>query len=179
MDNGTFLYLATTLAIDATSAGQLYSRRYDVEFDIRDIKVTMDAENIRARSVSMVMKELMTSIVAYNLIAQFRRQAAKLAGVEPRRLSFTGVSTSFQDRLLLKQPQSLSEWQELYTLALISASKRKLPNRSKPRTYPRVAHPRRPKSTKFMKQLRKENAAKENEKQAAENDEPPPTMAPK
>jgi hypothetical protein len=179
LDNGTFLYLATTLAIDATSAGELYSRRYDVEFDIRDIKVTMDAENIRARSVTMVMKELMTSIVAYNLIAQFRRQAAKLAGVEPRRLSFTGVSTSFRDRLLLQQPQSLSEWQELYTLALISAGNRKLPNRSKPRSYPRIAHPRRPKSTKFMKQLRKENAAKENAKQAAEKDEPPPTMAPK
>jgi len=179
LDNGKFLYLATTLAIDATSAGELYSRRYDVEFDIRDIKVTMDAENILARSVSMVKKELMTSIVAYNLIAQFRRQAAKLAGVEPRRLSFTGVSTSFRDRLLLQQPQSLSEWQKLYTLALISASNRKLPNRSKPRTYPRVAHPRRPKSTKFMKQLRKENAAKENAKQAAEMDEPPPTMAPK
>ena len=78
LDNGKFLYLATTLEIDATSAGELYSRRYDVEFDIRDIKVTMDAENILARSVSMVMKELMTSIVAYNLIAQFRRQAAKL-----------------------------------------------------------------------------------------------------
>jgi hypothetical protein len=179
LDNGKFLYLATTLAIDATSAGELYSRRYDVEFDIRDIKVTMDAENILARSVSMVKKELMTSIVAYNLIVQFRRQAAKLAGINPRRLSFTGVSTSFRDRLLLQKPKSLSEWEKLYTLALISASNRKLPNRSKPRSYPRTAHPRRSKSTKFMKQQRKENAETKNAKQAAEKDEPPPTMAPK
>ncbi len=169
LDNGKFLYLATTLEIDATSAGELYSRRYDVEFDIRDIKVTMDAENILARNVSMVMKELMTSIVAYNLIAQFRRQAAKLVGIEPRKLSFTGVSTSFRDRLLLQKPQSLSEWEDLYTVALISASNRKLPNRRKPRSYPRIAHPRRPKSTKFMKQQRKENA-----KQATEKREPPP-----
>ena len=173
LDNGEFLYLATTLEIDATSAGELYSRRYDVEFDIRDIKVTMDAENIRARSVTMVMKELMTSIVAYNLISQFRRQAAKLARVEPRKLSFTGVSTSFQDRLLLKEPKNLSEWHDLYTLALISASKRKLPNRRKSRTYPRIAHPRRPKSTKFMKQLRKQNS------KLTETEEPPPTLAPK
>ena len=169
LDNGKFLYLAATLEIDAISAGELYSRRYDVEFDIRDIKVTMDAENIRARSVTMVKKELMTSIVAYNLIAQFRRQAAKLAGIKPRRLSFTGVSTSFRDRLLLQKPQSLSEWENLYTLALISAGNRKLPNRSKPRSYPRIAHPRRPKSTKFMKQQRKENA-----KQASEKQKPPP-----
>ena len=174
LNNGTFMYLATTLEIDAISAGKLYSCRYDVEFDIRDIKITMDAENILARSVTMVKKELMTSIVAYNLIAQFRRQAAKLAGIEPRRLSFTGVSTSFRDRLLLQKPQSLSEWENLYTLALISASNRKLPNRSKPRSYPRIAHPRRTKSTKFMKQQRKENAKKTTEK-----NKPPPIMAPK
>ena len=46
LDNGNFLYLVTTLDITATSAAELYSRRYEVEFDIRDLKVTMDAENI-------------------------------------------------------------------------------------------------------------------------------------
>ena len=151
LDNGTFMYLVTTLEVDALSVAELYSRRYDVEFDIRDVKVTMDAENIRAKSVEMVKKELMTSIVAFNLIAQFRRQAASIANVKPRRLSFKGVWLSFRDRLLLKEPANLAEWQELYVRALISAGNRKLPNRSEPRTYPRKAHPRRPKSTKFMK----------------------------
>jgi hypothetical protein len=155
LDNGSFLYLVTTLEIDATSAAELYSRRYDVEFDIRDLKVTMDAENILAQSVVMVKKELMTSVVAYNLIVQFRRQAAKLARVQPRRLSFKGVWLSFRDRLLLKEPENLSDWQDLYVEALISAGNRKLPNRSKPRSYPRKAHPRRSKSTKFMKKQRK------------------------
>ena len=91
LDNGTFLYLVTTLEIDATSAAELYSRRYDVEFDIRDLKVTMDAENILAQSVVMVKKELMTSVVAYNLIAQFRRQAATsswVSGFDPRQESW-------------------------------------------------------------------------------------------
>ena len=64
---------------------------YDVEFDIRDVKVTMDAENIRAKSVEMVTKELYNSIVAYNLVAQFRRQAAAVAGVTPRRWRFKGL----------------------------------------------------------------------------------------
>lgn len=170
LDNGSFLYLVTTLEIDATSAAELYSHRYDVEFDIRDLKVTMDAENILARSVDMVKKELMTSVIAYNLIAQFRRQAANAAKVEPRRLSFKGVWTSFRDRLLLKEPATLSDWQDLYVAALISAGKRKLPNRSKPRSYPRRAHPRRPKSTKFMKTQKNNNT---------ENDESPPQMEPK
>jgi hypothetical protein len=167
-DNGSFLYLVTTLDIDGFGAAELYSCRYDVEFDIRDVKVTMDAENILAQSVVMVKKELITSIVAFNLIAQFRRQAAQLAGVQPRRLSFKGVWLSFRDRLLLKEPEDFTQWQELFTLALISAGKRKLPNRSGPRAYPRRAHPRRPKSTKFMKSQRK----------TANSDAEPPPLVP-
>lgn len=168
LSNGSFLYLVTTLEIDATSAAKLYSRRYDVEFDIRDLKVTMDAENILATSVEMVKKELFTSVVAYNLIAQFRRQAAQLTRVEPRRLSFKGVWTSFRDHLLLKEAEDFDQWQEHYTKALISAGNKKLPNRSKPRSYPRYAHPRRPKSTKAKKMARK--ADQQNEK-------PPPLVS--
>ena len=63
LDDGSFLYLVTTLQIDATSAAELYSRRYDVEFDVRDLKVTMDAENILAHSVVMVKKELRFAII--------------------------------------------------------------------------------------------------------------------
>ena len=174
LDNGSFMYLVTTLEIDATSAAELYSRRYDVEFDIRDLKVTMDAENILAQSVVMVKKELMTSVVAFNLIAQFRRQAAMLVRIQPRRLSFKGVWLSFRDHLLLKEPENLSDWQDLYAVALISAGKRKLPNRSKPRSYPRRAHPRRPKSTKFMKTQRKAD-----EQKADEQHEIPPPMVSK
>ena len=126
--------------------------------------VTMDAENILAHSVVMVKKELLTSVVAFNLIAQFRRQAAKLVSIQPRRLSFKGVWLSFRDHLLLKEPENLSEWQDLYTAALISASNRELPHRSKPRSYPRRAHPRRPKSTKFMKTQPQADEQKEDEK---------------
>ena len=48
----------------------------------------------------MVKKELLTSLVAYNLVVQFRRQSAKLAGVAPRQLSFTGVRNTFESFLL-------------------------------------------------------------------------------
>lgn len=170
LENGTFLYLVTSLETDALTAAELYLRRYDIEFDIRDLKVTMDAENIQAKSVVMVLKELFTSIVAYNLITQFRRHAAKLAGVTSRRLSFKGVWTSFRDRLLVKEPATFEEWQELYVAALISAGNRKLPNRSKPRSYPRIAHTRRQKSTKFMTT----EAKKAGSKQGKNDAEPPP-----
>ena len=42
LDNGKSLYMVSNLEADATYAAELYSYRYDVEFDIRDLKVTMD-----------------------------------------------------------------------------------------------------------------------------------------
>lgn len=153
--SGNRLYLVSSLKVDATTGATMYRRRYDVEFDIRDVKVTMDAENIRAKSVEMVKKELYTSIVAYNLVVQFRRQAADVAGVAPRRLRFKGIWTTFKDRLLFQSPCSMDEWARRFDEALRSAAKKKQPNRSEPRSYPRKAHPRRPKTTKFEKAQRR------------------------
>jgi Transposase DDE domain len=152
LENGETLLLVTTLPISNAQAGEYYARRYDVEHDIRDIKVTLDTENIRAQSVDMVQKELLTSMVAYNLVVQFRRQAAKLANLPPRRLSFTNVLNTFGSFLLKQDPGDAETWIERFEQALrLSAKHDKLPNRSKRRHPPRRAHPRRPKSTKFMK----------------------------
>ena len=156
------LYLVTTLEMDALSSADLYNRRYDVEFDIRDIKVTMDTENIRAKSVDMFKKELYASVVAYNLTVQFRRQAAEFAEVKPRRLSFKGIWTTMKNRLLLQPACSLEEWQDRFATALYHASKKKHPNRKGPRSYPRKAHPRRQKTTKFEKTLRKKKKTEED-----------------
>jgi hypothetical protein len=152
------LYLVSSLEVDGPTSSEVYCHRYDVEFDIRDFKVTLDAENIRAKSVEMFKKELYASVVAYNLVAQFRRQAAALIRVKPRRLSFKGVWTTLKDRLLLQPACSLEEWLQRYSEALYRASERKLPNRKQPRSYPRKAHPRRPKSTKFEKSQRKKGS---------------------
>lgn len=150
LDNGETLYLATTLKVSAAKASEFYRRRYDVEHDIRDVKVTLGIENIRAKTDDMVQKELLCSMVAYNLVVALRREAAKIKGIPPRRLSFTGVWTTMKSYLLHQPPCSASEWQARYEQALKSASNATLPNRPD-RSYPRKAHPRRPKSTKFMK----------------------------
>lgn len=157
---GNTLYLVSSLEFQALTASEIYCRRYDVEFDIRDVKVTLDAENIRAKSVAMVKKELYTSIVAYNLVAQFRRQAAQLANVTPRHLRFKGIWITFQYELLLQPACSLEEWTRRFDRALSSAAKKTHPNRSQPRSYPRTAHPRRPKSTKFEQALRRKKPDK-------------------
>ena len=153
------LYLVSDLEWNGPTAATAYRRRYDVEFDIRDFKVTLDAENIRAKSVEMFKKEFYTSVVAYNLVAQFRRQAAKLAQLPPRRLRFKGVWTTLKDRLLTQPACGMAEWLNRYDDALRRAAKKKHPNRSHPRTYPRKAHTRRQKSTKFVKTQRKKSTA--------------------
>jgi hypothetical protein len=160
LDNGERLYLVTTLEVPSETAVEFYGHRYDVEHDIRDMKVSLGIENIRAKSDEMVRKELLCSVVAYNLVVQLRREAAKIAKVEPRRLSFTGVWTTMQAYLLQQPPCLASEWLERYERALRSAANAKLPNRSG-RSYPRQAHPCRPKSTKFMKLKAKAKDEKE------------------
>ncbi len=127
-----------------------YQRRYDVEHDIRDLKVSLSLANLRCRSVDMMKKELLTSVVAYNLAILFRRQAAEVAKLPPRCLSFKEVWYTFRSFLLDQPPCLLSEWQIRYDEALQIAAKDKLPNRTG-RSYKRKAHPRPQKSTKFMK----------------------------
>jgi hypothetical protein len=149
LDNGESLYLVTSLPWSAADAADGYARRYDVEHNIRDFKVTLRVETIRAKSEEMVRKELLCSIVAYNLLLEFRRKAADIARVAPRRLSFTQVWNTFEICLLRQPPALPEQWQQRYDRALAQAAKAKLPLRPG-RSYPRRAHPRRQKSTKFM-----------------------------
>jgi hypothetical protein len=58
------------------------------------------------------LKELLGSVIAYNLVTQFRRQAAKLAKITPRRLSFKGVWLSFTYHLLYARAETLAEWEK-------------------------------------------------------------------
>ncbi len=48
-------------------------------------------EILRGQSAATIGKELAMGMMAYNLVVQVRRLAAKRIPIEPRRLSFTGV----------------------------------------------------------------------------------------
>ena len=150
-DTAKTLYLVTTRDISRARAIALYLRRYDIEHDIRDVKVTLNTERIRAQSREMFLKELLTSLVAYNLVIQFRREAAAQAQVRPRQLSFTGVWNTFQSFFLKLSPANTpAEWQARYNRALDIASRELLRHRPG-RSFPRKAHHRRPKATHTQK----------------------------
>jgi hypothetical protein len=149
-DNLT-LRLVTDLTGTSPDFAKHYLHRGDVEIDIRNLKVVLATEQIRAKNLDMFQKELLTSIVAYNLVVQFRRQAAANARVAPRRLSFKRVWTTFTIFLLRKPATNdFTEWEARYNRALQIAEKDKLPNRPG-RQFPRTAYPRRPKTTHFKK----------------------------
>lgn len=148
------LLFVTDLPHSAKVIAALYNSRYDVEVDIRNFKVVFDAENLRARSVDTFEKELLASVVSYNLVSQFRRQAAKLAGEKPRQMSFKRTWTTFQTFLLSKMFTDPVKWREQYRIALSYAQLDKLPNRPN-RSFEREAYKRRRKADSFKTRKRK------------------------
>ncbi len=84
-----WVHLVSQQDFEPQQAMALYAQRYSrIENDIRDLKVTLNLEQIRAQSDAMVRKEILCGMVAYNMVVQLRRQGAKQAKVAPKRISF-------------------------------------------------------------------------------------------
>ena len=84
--------LVTTLRdhrqVDKQALHDLYERRWNVELDLRSLKTTMGMETLHCQTPEMNEKELWVHLLAYNLIRLLMAQAASLAGVDPRKLSY-------------------------------------------------------------------------------------------
>jgi hypothetical protein len=66
----------------------LYRDRWHVELDLRNIKTTLGMERLSCRTPAMAQKEIWAYLLAYNLIRLLMAQAALLADILPRQLSF-------------------------------------------------------------------------------------------
>jgi hypothetical protein len=66
----------------------LYKKRWHVEVDFRDIKTTLGMEILSCKTPEMAEKEMWVYLLSYNLIRVLMAQAAFLADVLPRQLSF-------------------------------------------------------------------------------------------
>lgn len=67
----------------------LYQSRWLVELDIRSIKCSLGMDVLRAKSPAMVLTELWSCLLAYNLIRFKMLQSSLSTGRDPRSLSFT------------------------------------------------------------------------------------------
>ena len=89
------LVLVTTLldpeGFSKEEVAELYARRWQVELDLRSIKVEMRMEVLRCKTPEMVEKEVWAHLLAYNLVRSEMGEAARLARTTPRRLSFRGT----------------------------------------------------------------------------------------
>ncbi len=65
-----------------------YRDRWHIEVDLRNIKTTLGMELLSCRTPAMSEKEIWVYLLAYNLIRLLMAQAASLADIMPRQLSF-------------------------------------------------------------------------------------------
>jgi hypothetical protein len=88
---GGKLLMTTLLCPKRTSKAALkalYRDRWHVELDLRNIKTTLGMEMLSCRTPAMAEKEIWIYLLAYNLIRLLMAQAASLADILPRQLSF-------------------------------------------------------------------------------------------
>jgi hypothetical protein len=84
--------LVTTLLCpkhtDKAALKALFRNRWHVELDLRSIKTSLEMDTLSCRTPVMAIKEIWVYLLAYNLIRLLMAQAASLADLLPRQLSF-------------------------------------------------------------------------------------------
>ncbi len=87
-------YIVTTLLdqdrYPKDEIAEMYFKRWDVELFFRDIKSTMGFDVLRCQAPEMIRKEILIYFIAYNCIRRMMLQAAKIANVNVRAISFKG-----------------------------------------------------------------------------------------
>jgi hypothetical protein len=124
----------------------LYLQRWHVELDLRNIKATLGMGVLSCKTPEMIHKEIAVYLLAYNLLRYLMLQAALLANIQPRQLSF---KHTLQVWLVWQQHSGNRHDQELL---LLIANKRvgNRPGRVEPR-----AVKRRPKPYPLLTQTRR------------------------
>ena len=122
-----------------TQLKNLYKQRWSVELDIRNIKETMGMNILSCKTPEMAIKEVWVYFLAYNLIRLLMAQAAYMADILPREISF---KHSLQLWLIWSQKADTSDDRILLVVCELIAQQR-VGNR-KGRIEPRAVK-RRPK----------------------------------
>jgi len=138
------LYCFTTLEVSPEQIVTLYGYRWNIETDLRSLKQTVHLHSLTARSLDMVAKELLLGVAAYNLVRGTIYAAARVAGMDPRQLSFSRVQDVVNACLPnLAAATSQEAYQRVLDRMLRRAAQCKLPQRPHRPSYPRAVWPRR------------------------------------
>lgn len=86
----------------AAELDRLYRSRWNIEVDLRSIKAEMGMDILRCKSPEMIRKEVAVHLLAYTLVRAVMAQAASLAQILARALSFrraTQVLNAYEQQL--------------------------------------------------------------------------------
>jgi hypothetical protein len=144
------LVLVTTLldakAYTKEEVAGLYFKRWNIELDLRSIKVDMQMDVLRCMSPEMVEKEIWAHLLAYNVVRSLMADAAREHGEEPRRSSFKGAMQTiraFEESIRGAGPSRRSELLEERLRAIASHRVGDRPGRAEPRAKKRRPKPHR------------------------------------
>jgi DDE family transposase len=142
--------LVTTLLdarwVCAAELDQLYQSRWNIEVDLRSIKAEMGMDILRCKTPQMVEKEVAIHLLAYTLVRAVMAQAASLAGLLARALSFkaaTQVLNAYQQQLRHSGAARTSVMIAHVLGALASLRLSDRPDRVEPRAIKRRPKPHR------------------------------------
>jgi hypothetical protein len=139
-----WLYLFTTLELPWEQVLALYGKRWNIETDLRSLKRTVRLHHIAAHNESMMEKELLMAVAAYNLVRAVMALAARRHNLSPRQLSFTfalNVVDACWHRL--QSATDANAYQREVFGLLDAAAEGAHPSRKKRRSFPRAAWHRR------------------------------------
>jgi Transposase DDE domain len=141
------IVLVTTL-LDAVvytkeDLADLFLKRWNIELDLRSIKIVMQMDVLRCKTPDLVDKEIWVHMLAYNIIRELMVTAAAKNGAEPREMSFKGTLqalTAFRDAMRTADPERQAQLWEAMFVAIAYDRVGDRPGRIEPR-----AKKRRPK----------------------------------
>lgn len=93
-----WVWLITTLTdskkYTAKSLAQLYSKRWQIELEFRDLKTSMKFKHLTAKTADGVRKQILAMVILYNLVRQVMKAAAEKQKVPLDRISFVDAATA-------------------------------------------------------------------------------------
>jgi len=111
--------LLDSIAYPSEELAGLYLKRWNVELDLRSIKIVMQMDVLRCKTPDMVDKEIWVHMLVYNVIRGLMVTAAAKNGTKPRELSFKGTLqalTAFREIIRTANPKQQRQlWQAMFT----------------------------------------------------------------
>ena len=113
---------------------QLYLARWGVELDIRNLKCTLDAHQLRSKCPEKARKELWVHLLGYNLVRNINVLVANIfKNVSPRKRSFKTTLRSYVELVNAMGSKRINILVEMLSKEVLKAKYRREPRAIKKR----------------------------------------------